>query len=99
MNCVDSDNQHPLVSVIVPARNEAENLPACLKSILVQDDVPFEVIVVDDNSTDKTFEIASSYPGVHVMRGKATPPGWSGKSYAISKGVQSARGAWLLFTD
>jgi glycosyltransferase involved in cell wall biosynthesis len=87
------------VSVIVPARNEQTCLGACLESLLAQTGVPFEIIVVDDHSTDRTREIARSFPGVRVREAGPLPEGWIGKNNAVSAGAREARGQWLLFTD
>ena len=54
--------QRPTVSVIIPARNEEASLGDCLQSLVTQTGVAFEIIVVDDHSTDRTREIASSFP-------------------------------------
>ncbi|HZU44411.1 MAG TPA: glycosyltransferase [Terriglobales bacterium] len=89
----------PTVSAIVPARNEEGLLAACLESLVGQEGVDFEVIVVDDESTDRTREIAQSFSGVNVIEARPLPPGWSGKSNAMFSGAQQARGTWLLFTD
>ena len=94
-----SDSTRPEVSVIVPARNEEACLAACLDSLAGQQGVLFEVIVVDDGSTDRTAAIARSFPGVKVIEAGPLPEGWSGKSNAVYTGAQQARGEWLLFTD
>ncbi|HEY6769466.1 MAG TPA: glycosyltransferase family 2 protein, partial [Candidatus Sulfotelmatobacter sp.] len=72
---------------------------ACLRSLLAQTDTDFQVIVIDDHSTDRTREIAGAFPGIHVVRARPLPHGWTGKNNAIMTGVQEARSAWLLFTD
>ena len=90
---------HPTVSVIVPARNEEASLRACLESLMAQAGLPFEVIVVDDQSTDRTREIALSFPGVRVIDASPLPPGWTGKNHAVTCGARVAKGEWLLFTD
>jgi glycosyltransferase involved in cell wall biosynthesis len=93
------------LSVIIPARNEEENLGACLDSMVQQEESFFrlgehwEILVVDDGSTDKTAEIARSKPGVTVLEAQALKQGWTGKANAIWTAVQQARGNWLLFTD
>jgi glycosyltransferase involved in cell wall biosynthesis len=86
-------------SVIVPARNEEACIAACLRSLTEQAGVNFEIIVVDDASTDRTPEIAKSFPQVRVVQPPALAPGWSGKVNAVEAGAAQARGAWLLFTD
>jgi glycosyltransferase involved in cell wall biosynthesis len=93
------ESDRPTVAVIVPARNEGACLGACLESLVAQTGVGFEIIVVDDVSTDRTREIAQSYPGVRVIDAAPLPPGWSGKSNALVAGAKQARGEWLLFTD
>jgi chlorobactene glucosyltransferase len=97
----------PLVSIIVPARNEEGNICRCVESLLEQDYDNYEVIVVDDGSTDETpailDELATSHPHrerLYVLRLRDDlPEGWAGKPHAIQKGTQEARGKWLLFTD
>jgi glycosyltransferase involved in cell wall biosynthesis len=99
----------PTVSVIVPARNEEACLRACLQSLVSQSGLSFEIIVIDDHSTDRTREIASSFSipalrlgeqlRVHVIDAPPLPPGWTGKNNAVATGAKAARGQWLLFTD
>lgn len=95
--------QVPLVSIIVPARNEAQNIEACLRSLLSQDYPRFEVILVDDCSEDDTAAIASRVAAadhrLHVVRGEPVSEGWMGKAHALDQGYRRARGEWLLFTD
>jgi chlorobactene glucosyltransferase len=88
----------PLVSVVVPARNEARNIVRIVESLLAQSYETREVIVVDDASTDGTGDIARRYP-VTVVDCDGPPPGWTGKTYACHAGQQHASGEWLLFTD
>jgi Glycosyl transferase family 2 len=90
---------HVVVSVIVPARNEEASLGACLSSITAQAGVRFETIVVDDASTDRTREIAGSFPQVRLVEAGSLPAGWSGKNNAVTAGASRARGEWFLFTD
>ena len=85
--------------MIVPARNEEACLGACLQSLAAQTGVSFEIIVVDDDSSDRTREIALSFPGVKVVEARPLPSGWSGKSNALVSGARQAAGEWLLFTD
>src|ERR1700682_115180 len=89
----------PTVSVIVPARNEEACLGACLGSLVAQTGVAFEIIVVDDHSTDRTREIALSFPGVRVIDAATLPQGWTGKNNVVTSGARMANGEWLLFTD
>jgi hypothetical protein len=91
-------NGTPEVSIIVPARNEEACLGACLESLAAQTG-SFEILVVDDASTDRTRGIAASFPGVRVLDADPLPPGWGGKSNACWTGARQARSTWLLFTD
>jgi glycosyltransferase involved in cell wall biosynthesis len=90
---------HPMVSIVVPARNEEACLGLCLQSLATQTGIPFEIIVVDDGSTDRTREIAESFSSVHVVEPGSLPPNWTGKNHAMATGAAVARGAWLIFTD
>src|SRR5690348_6489143 len=90
---------HLAVSVIVPARNEEDCLGDCLASLVSQTGVNFEILVVDDGSTDRTRQIAASFTGVKIIDPGPPPRGWSGKNNAVVAGVRAARGEWLLFTD
>ena len=91
----------PAVSVIVPARNEEASLKNCLDSLVAQTHVAFEIIVINDHSTDRTHEIASSFSDkqVRVVEAGALPAGWTGKNNAVTAGAKVAHGEWLLFTD
>ena len=102
----NTHTSHPMVSIILPARNEESNIQRCVTSLLEQDYACYEVIVVDDNSTDQTGEIldelAQSHPcaeRLRLLHVQALPAGWCGKPYAIHIGVQKAQGEWLLLTD
>jgi glycosyltransferase involved in cell wall biosynthesis len=99
MSATETISQRATVSVIVPARNEEACLADCLQSLVAQTGVDFEIIVVDDHSTDRTRAIASSFPGIHVMEAGPLPEGWTGKNNAVTMGASHARGEWLLFTD
>ncbi|HEX8728611.1 MAG TPA: glycosyltransferase family 2 protein [Ktedonobacterales bacterium] len=99
-----SSAQPPEVSVIVPARDEERNIRRCVESLLAQDHPSFEVIVVDDGSTDATPDILAhlqraSAGRLRVARIESLPEGWAGKPHALHIGAQMARGKWLLFTD
>ena len=94
----------PLVSILVPARNEEHRvLEACIRSILAQDYGRFEVIAVNDRSTDATGAIlkklAESDERLRVVEGKELPVGWLGKPFAMQQAVNHARGEWILATD
>ena len=96
---MDQVKENPSVSVIVPARNEEACLGLCLESLVKQDGIVFEVIVVDDASTDRTAEIARAFPGVTVISAPPLPDNWTGKNNAMAAGTNIAKGKWLLFTD
>jgi chlorobactene glucosyltransferase len=93
----------PRVSVLVPARNEANNIEACVWSLLAQDYDDFEVLVLDDGSSDGTGpllqRLARSEARLRVLEGKPLPPGWMGKQWACHQLAQSATGKFILFTD
>jgi glycosyltransferase involved in cell wall biosynthesis len=99
MTARDSVSEQPTVSVIVPARNEETCLGSCLQSLVAQTGVRFEIIVVDDGSTDRTREIAESFSDVRVISPEVLLRGWSGKNNALVAGASQARGEWFLFTD
>lgn len=86
------------VSVVVPARNEELNLHHLLESLRLQTLQPYEIIVVDDCSEDRTRAIAESY-GVTVVAGTAPPPGWTGKNWAVWNGYNRSSGDVLVFLD
>jgi glycosyltransferase involved in cell wall biosynthesis len=94
-----TETARPQVSIIIPARNEEASLAACLESLVTKSDVEYEIIVVNDHSTDRTREIAESFPGVRVIDSADLPANWTGKNNAVATGARAARGSWLLFTD
>jgi glycosyltransferase involved in cell wall biosynthesis len=93
------------LSVIIPARNEEDCLGDCLRSLVSQSESVWqlgrnwEILVIDDNSTDRTHAIASSFPRVTVLHAPALQKGWTGKTNAVWTGANAGRGEWLLFTD
>jgi 4,4'-diaponeurosporenoate glycosyltransferase len=86
------------LSLIIPARNEAHNLPRLLDSIRSQPSPPLEVLVIDDHSTDATAEIAAAL-GATVIPAQPLPDGWRGKPWACHQGALAAKGSHLLFLD
>ena len=93
----------PQVSVILPARNEDQYIARCLDSLLGQDYPNFEIIAINDSSTDRTGEIIKAYAAKdsHIIHIDATPKpeGWTGKNWACYQGYLHARGELLMFTD
>ncbi|HZA47855.1 MAG TPA: glycosyltransferase [Nitrososphaera sp.] len=93
----------PKVSVILPARNERRYITRCLNSLLGQDYPNFEIIAINDSSTDGTGEIMKAYAAndLRVMHIDASPKpeGWTGKNWACYQGFLQARGELLMFTD
>lgn len=94
----------PFVSVLVPARNEEGRvLPACIRSILSQDYGRFEVVAVNDRSTDATgailHAIARADARLRVLEGREPPAGWLGKPHALQQALGSSKGEWVLATD
>ena len=98
---VEPARDGPLVSIIVPARDEERGVRAAVASLAAQEYGPLEVIVVDDESSDATAAEAHAVgtDRVRVLAGRPVPPGWVGKSWACHQGFELARGEWLLFTD
>lgn len=91
----------PLVSVIVPARNEERTIERTVRALLAQDYPALEVIVIDDRSTDATAQILAGIGDERlvVIHGEDTPAGWLGKPWALRQGSLRARGELLLFID
>ena len=95
---------YPMVSVILPARNEEGYIERCLESLAVQDYPNYEIVAIDDSSGDDTMNIikrcARRHPGVIVpVSAKPKPDGWMGKNWACMEGYRRAKGGLLLFTD
>lgn len=92
-----------LVSVIVPARNEARNIDPLLNSLRATTYTPVEFIVVDDRSTDGTAERLAAHAAadarIRLVAGDPVPDGWFGKPWACAQGARVARGELLVFTD
>lgn len=108
---VDATGSAPRVSIIVPACNEVEHIEAALRSLLQLDYPDYEVIAIDDRSTDATGAIMHSLHHEWQMRSKSDshrlrvlhitelPQGWLGKTHSMWKAAQQATGKWILFTD
>jgi hopene-associated glycosyltransferase HpnB len=92
--------EFPGVDIIVPARDEAETIQAAIGSLLTQEYAgDFRVILVDDNSTDATAELAGSAANLHIVRLDSKPAGWSGKLWALQQGIAASGSALVLLTD
>lgn len=96
----------PRVSVLVPARNEEEALPALFNSLLRLDYPDYEVIVVDDHSTDRSGDVAEEWSRrpetqgrLRIIHNRELPPGWTGKVHALDLAANAATGEWILSTD
>ena len=93
----------PLVSILVPARNEEKNIKACIQSLQHQEYPNLEILVLDDNSSDRTADIvkqmAVSDPRIQLFFGEPLPEGWAGKPFACYQLARKAHGSWLLFVD
>jgi chlorobactene glucosyltransferase len=93
----------PLVSILIPARNEEDNIAICLESLKKQDYPNFEVLVLNDNSSDKTVSIVDKMVTedgrVRLFQGESLPEHWAGKPFACYQLAKQARGSWLLFVD
>jgi chlorobactene glucosyltransferase len=95
--------QNQLVSILIPVRNEADNILTLLQSIAEQDYENYEVIVLDDASEDNTFKVCSDFAAKHhrfsVIKGEPLPYDWLGKNYACHQLAQHAKGDYFLFLD
>lgn len=99
-SCNRCDGTHPLpsVSVVIPARNEEQNLPVLLASLQGQSFRPAEILVVDDASSDATADVARK-GGARVLASANLPQGWRGKPWACHQGAAATRGELLCFVD
>ena len=102
-DCSDNEIIYPSLSVIIPACNEEESIEQAVIQLINQDYPNFEVIVVNDRSTDNTGVILEKlkvqYSQLKVINITELPSNWLGKNHAISQGVKASSGEWLLFTD
>ena len=96
-------NPAPLISVMVPARDEEANIGACLESLQKQDYPNYEVLVLDDNSADNTAgivgDMADGDNRIRLYSGEPLPEDWAGKPFACYQLARRAKGDWLLFVD
>ncbi|MCH2308007.1 MAG: glycosyltransferase family 2 protein, partial [SAR202 cluster bacterium] len=99
----NNNNLDDMVSILIPVRNEANNIRECLESIISQDYEAFEVIILDDRSTDKTAKIVETFQGttdcLKLINGKELPDGWVGKNWACHQLSEHAKGQLILFMD
>lgn len=94
----------PSVSVVIPARNEARNIEACVGSLSCSEYPEFEIVIVDDRSEDGTGDLVRSLPrgnarAIRVVTGAPLPDGWLGKPWACRQGAAETEGELILFTD
>ena len=93
----------PTVTILVPARNEERNIASCIQSLLAQDYPSFEILALDDQSSDATgsilAQIASTQPKLKILAGSPPPEGMLGKNWACVQLAQQAQGDLLFFTD
>ncbi|HUP49269.1 MAG TPA: glycosyltransferase family 2 protein [Thermoanaerobaculia bacterium] len=99
----DAAPDGPLVSLVIPARNEEGNIERTIRSLLAQTYRSIELIVVEDRSTDATgailARVAEEDARLRVISGSETPAGWLGKPWALHQGSEAATGEILLFVD
>jgi len=103
LNDYKNPRSYPRISVLVPARNEEDKIHPCVKSLLAQDYPDFQVIVLDDNSTDRTGAILKDFARqderLRVIKGLPLPPDWLGKHWACHQLYRASDGGLLMFTD
>lgn len=91
------------VSILIPARNEEQNIGRCLESLIDQTSNNFEILVLDDNSTDNTADVIRYYSRrdsrIRLVNGKPLDKDWAGKPFACQQLADEAKGEWLLFVD
>ncbi|RYE29375.1 MAG: glycosyltransferase [Sphingobacteriaceae bacterium] len=98
-----SHQYHDLVSVLIPARDEEKNILTLLQSIKDQEYTNIEVLILDDHSTDETYQICTDFASVNkafrIIKGQELPKGWLGKNFACHQLAKHAKGKYLLFLD
>ena len=96
------DLEGELISVIVPARNEEKYIKKCIQSLLSQNIKNYELLLIDDNSSDSTFDLMENFKKdtrVRVVKAGEKPSGWVGKNWPCYVGYQKSKGKYLMFTD
>jgi chlorobactene glucosyltransferase len=91
-----------LISIIIPARNEEKYIQECIQSLLSQNMENYELLLIDDNSTDSTLALMESFrqdPRVRIFEAGKKPTGWVGKNWPCYIGYQNSKGKYLMFTD
>ncbi len=100
---IADDAALPFISVLIPARDEEEVIERCVRTLLAQNYPNFEVVVLDDNSSDATYDILCRLRNqddrLRVLAGASLPEGWCGKPFAVWQLAQASRGEYLLLTD
>ena len=91
------------VTLVIPARNEENNIQRCVEAVLAQDYPNFEVLVLDDRSTDATpailTDLSKDESRLMILFGEELPEGWAGKPHALHQAAKSATGEWFCFVD
>ncbi len=101
--CPGPPEDAPRISVVVAAKDEAENIEQCMRTMLAQDYPDFELVVCNDRSTDDTGAIAERIAAedsrVQVINIQSLPEGWCGKNHAMQKGIAASSGPWICMID
>ena len=96
-------HDYPLLSVLIPARNEEKNIHTCLETLTKQSYPQLEIFVLDDNSTDKTADIINEFAEkdsrITYLKGRKLPEKWTGKAWACHQLAEKAKGEYIVFTD
>lgn len=98
-----SPKNNPKVSILIPCRNEENNINECVESLVMQDYKNLEILLIDDNSTDNTLgklkALSDKYSQVSAFKGTSLPENWAGKNWACHQLSQKAEGEYFLFID
>ncbi|MEM9445301.1 MAG: glycosyltransferase family 2 protein [Verrucomicrobiota bacterium] len=98
-----NEHEYPLISILIPARNEENNLRSCLNSMVQQSYPKLEIFILDDQSTDKTPDIIKEFTKddsrIAYLPGKKLPKNWTGKAWACHQLAEKAKGEYIVFTD